>query len=79
MATYFGNTLYAPVMLILMFAKLKTLSDHYVCVITRFKLWRSALQNKVCVYGLWSQNNNFLPIQEQPVDSFSGDSLCRKN
>jgi len=38
MATYFGNTLYAPVMLILMFAKLKTLSDHYVCVITRFKL-----------------------------------------
>ena len=33
MTTYFRNTLYAPVMLILMYAELKTLSDHWVCVI----------------------------------------------
>jgi len=46
MATYFRNTLYAAVILIL--------SDHYVSVITRFKLWRSALPNNVCIYGLWS-------------------------
>lgn len=30
------------------------------------------------VYDL-KTNNDFLPTQEQPADSFSGDSLCRMN